>query len=96
MQPLQIQGYSGQGTKRKTPTGDENPVVTKYANIFTKNKKKDPDRGRKLKNKVFNGSFYGEQKERPRQGTKTNLSAFNGATTGLKNKKKDPDRGRKH
>ena len=24
MQPLQIQGYSGQGIKRKTPTGDEN------------------------------------------------------------------------
>lgn len=24
MQPLQIQGYSGQGIKRKTPTGDGN------------------------------------------------------------------------
>ena len=94
MQPLQIQGYSGQGIKRKTPTGDGNVFFFRpLASILSLNKKKDPDRGRKLLSALTSPVCYMNKKKDPDRGRKLFLP--NRINTGPLNKKKDPDRGRK-
>ena len=83
-------------TKRKTPTGDENDITSTVLQTASfRNKKKDPDRGRKLWFPSTISKTLIRTKRKTPTGDENIMSGYLSSIFGFKNKKKDPDRGRK-